>query len=156
MNEQSNALDSVLEFDPENNSCKNMPILPYPLSRMGVARWKDNVFLLGGRDKRGKVLRKAFVYNCKTGKTTTLPSMREKRSDCCAVVLGERIVVMGGENERCESLNSVERLKMGGSKWKYLPAMNEARWGAVAEILPSEGMEECHRGDTYSTNKSSI
>ena len=108
---------------------------------MGVARWKDKVFLLGGRDEHGEVLNKAFVYNCKTGKTTTLPSMLEKRSDCCAVVHGGRIVVMGGENERNESLNSVESLNMGGSKWAYLPAMNQARWGAVAELLPSEGME---------------
>ena len=26
---------------------------------------------------------------------------------------------------------------MGGSTWEYLPAMNEGRWGATAQVLPS-------------------
>jgi hypothetical protein len=80
------------------------------------------------------------MYHCKTGKTSFLPSMLERRSDCCAVVAGDRIVVMGGENEKHETLNSVECFKMRGSRWKYLPAMNEARWSAVAEALPAKGL----------------
>ena len=93
--------------------------------------------MLGGRNKREKALNDVFMYDCKTGKITTLPSMLEKRYRFCAVITGDTIVVMGGVNEKGESLSSVECFTMGGSAWEYLPAMNKARYGAVAEVLPS-------------------
>jgi N-acetylneuraminic acid mutarotase len=107
---------------------------------MGTVRWRDRVYILGGRDKDGQVLNDVIMYHCKTGKTSFLPSMLERRFDCCAVVTGDRIVVMGGENEKHETVNSVECFKMRGSRWKYLPAMNEARWSAVAEALPAKSL----------------
>ena len=132
-----NNLDSVLEIDPKKNECKEMPPLPRPLSRMATVRWRDQVVILGGCDKHGEVLNDVFMYDCKTGKTTALPSMLEKRYGCRAVITGNRIVVMGGRNEKQETLSSVECFTMGGSIWEYLPAMNKARWCAVAEVLPS-------------------
>jgi hypothetical protein len=128
-------LASVLEFDPKTNKCKEMPPLPHPLSRMATVRWRDQVVLLGGRDKDGQVLNDVFMYDCKTGKTTALPAMMEKRYHCCAVITGNTIVVMGGSDGK-GTLNSVECFTMGGSTWEYLPAMNEARYSAVAEVLP--------------------
>jgi hypothetical protein len=129
--------DSVLEFDPKRNECKEMPKLPSDLKRMATVRWRDEVVLLGGRNKDGHVLNDVFMYNSKTGKTTTLPSMLEKRYACCAVITGNTIVVMGGVNEKGECLSSVECFTMGGSTWEYLPAMNNPRYAAVAEVLPS-------------------
>ena len=128
-------LDSVLEFDPKTNKCKVMPKLPAALRRMATVRWKDEVVVIGGcneSESRSDV----FMYNCKTGMVTALPSMLEKRYNCCAVITGNTIVVMGGVNEKRESLNTVECFTMGSSAWKYLPAMNEARSNAVAEVLP--------------------
>ncbi len=133
----SACLDSVLEFDPKKKECKAMPSLPHPLTRMATVRWRDQVVVVGGRNKNDDVLNDVFMYDCKTGKTTTLPSMLEKRYGCRAVITGDRIVVMGGENEKNEILNSVECFTMGGSTWAYLPAMNEVRYKAVAEVLPS-------------------
>ena len=132
-----NRLDSVLEFDPKKNECKRMRPLPYPLSQVATAHWRDQAVLLGGCDKDGKVLNDVFMYDCKTGKITVLPSMLEKRFGCCAVITGNTIVVMGGWNGKYEVLNSVECFTMGGSTWKHLPAMNIARSYAVAEVLPS-------------------
>ena len=131
-------LDSVLEFDPKKNDCKVMPPLPCPLSLMATVRWREQVVVLGGLGKDDQVLNDVFMYDCKTGKTTALPSMLEKRYGCCAVIAGDRMVVMGGGNEKYQILSSVECFTMGGSTWEYLPAMNaDARWGAVAEVLPS-------------------
>ena len=132
-------LDSVLEFDPEKNECKELPSLPHPLTEMATVRWRDQVVVLGGRDKDGEVLNDVFMYDCKTGKITALPSMLEKRYDCCAVITGNTIVVMGGENndDDDDELSSVECFTMGGSTWKYLPSMNKSRSEAVAEVLPS-------------------
>jgi hypothetical protein len=121
--------DSVLEFDPKRNECKEMPKLPSALKVMATVRWRDEVVVLGGVDKDEKILNDVFMYNSKTGKTTALPSMLEKRSYCCAVITGNTIVVMGGQS-------SVECFTMGGSTWEYLPAMNKPRTRAVAEVLP--------------------
>ena len=128
---------SVLEFDPKRNECKEMPKLPSALARMATVRWRDEVVLLGGRNKDYKVLNDVFMYNSKKGKNTVLPSMLEKRDGCCAVITGNTIVVMGGLNEKLQHLSSVECFTMGGSTWEYLPAMNKPRLRAVAEVLPS-------------------
>ena len=130
-------LDSVLEFDVKTNQCKEMPPLPRPLTAMATVQWRDQVVILGGKDNDDKVLNDVFMYDCKTGKMTVLPSMLEKRRACCAVITGNTIVVMGGRNGEKEDLKSVECFTMGGYTWKYLPAMNKARWFAVAEVLPS-------------------
>jgi hypothetical protein len=130
-------LDSVLEFDPEKNECKELPSLPHPMREMATVRWRYQVVVLGGRDKNDQVLNDVFMYDCKTGKITVLPSMLETRYECCAVITGNTIVVMGGENDDYDDLSSVECFTMGGSTWKYLPSMNEERSKAVAELLPS-------------------
>ena len=133
--DKGNHLDIMLEFDPIKNECKRMPPLPYPLSRMATVHWRDQAVLLGGRDKDGKALNDVFMYDCKTGKITVLPSMLEKRYACCAVITGNTIIVMGGWNKIY--LNSMECFTIGGSSWKRLPAMNIAMSYAVAEVLPS-------------------
>ena len=130
-------LDSVLEFDVKTNECKEMPLLPRPLTRMTTVQRRDEVVVLGGLDKNDEVLNNVFMYDCKTGKITVLPSMLEQRCGCCAVITGNTIVVMGGYNEKREDLKSVECFTMGGSRWEYLPPMNKARSFAVAEVLPS-------------------
>ena len=127
-------LDSVLEFDPEKNECKELPSLPHPMKEMETVRWRDQVVVLGGRDEDWQVLNDVFMYDCKTGKITALPSMLEKRYSCCAVITGNTIVVMGGDDN---DLRSVECFTMGGSTWKYLPSLNKNRSKAVAEVLPS-------------------
>ncbi len=129
--------DSVLEFDPKRKKCKVMAKLPFTLRCMATVRWRDEVVVLGGFNTDNQSLNDVFMYNCKTGKTTALPSMLEKRWGCCAVITGNTIVVMGGKNEKGEYLSSVECFTMGSSTWEYLPAMNEARRAAVAEVLPA-------------------
>ena len=130
-------LNSVLEFDPKKNECKEMPPLPHPLTQMATVCWRDQVVVLGGLDNDGKVLNDVFMYDHKTGKITTLPSMLERRCRSCAVITGNTIVVMGGQNDKDEYLSSVECFTMGGYTWQYLPKMNKARYKAVAEVLPS-------------------
>ena len=129
-------LNTVLEFDVNRNECKKMPPLPHPLSDMATVCWRDQVVVLGGYNAN-RAFNDVFMYDCKTGKTTALPSMLEKRYKCCAVITGDTIVVIGGNKEQGERLSSVECFTMGNSAWEYLPAMNKARYGAVAGVLPS-------------------
>ena len=129
-------LDSVLEFDPKRNECKEMPKLPVALMKMTTVRWREEAVVLGGCNKEYNAVNDVFMYNIKTGKITVLPSMLEKRRSCCAIITGNTIVVMGGKNEEDEHLDTVESFKMGGSTWEYVPSMNKARPNAVAEVLP--------------------
>ena len=135
-NNTGDNLDSVLEFDPKRNECKEMLKLPVALRRMATVRWREEVVVLGGLNKERKAVNNVFMYNIKTGKITVLPSMLEKRWGCCAIITSNTIVVMGGENEEGEFLDTVESFTMGGSTWEYLPSMNKARSYAVAEVLP--------------------
>ena len=113
-----------------------MPKLPVALSNMATVRWREEVVVLGGLDKECEVLNDVFMYDCKTGKITVLPSMLEKRYNCCAIITGDTIAVMGGENEEDETVKTVECFTMGSSTWEYLPSMNKVRYNAVAEVLP--------------------
>jgi N-acetylneuraminic acid mutarotase len=116
------AMDSVLEFHETKNECKELSPLPHPLTELATVLWRDQVVVLGGRDKNGQVLNDVFMYDhdCKTGKITVLPSMMEKRYECCSVITGNTIVVMGGINEEDGYLNSVECFTMGGSTLEHL------------------------------------
>ena len=122
-NDYGGTLDSVLEFDPKRNKCKEMPKLPVALSNMATVRWREEVVVLGGVNKEHEAVNDVFMHNIKTGKITVLPSMLEKRWGCCAVITGDTFVVMGGVNEKGEFLDTVECFTMGGSTWKYLPAI---------------------------------
>ena len=125
-----------MEFDPKRNECKEMPKLPVALRRMATVRWWEEAVVLGGINKQEEVVNDVFMYNIKTGNITVLPSMLQKRCSCCAVITGNTIVVMGGENEEVGYLDTVECFTMGGSTWEYLPTMNKTRYNAVAEVLP--------------------
>ena len=135
-NDSGAILDSVLEFDPNRNECKEMPKLPVALRRMATVRWREEAVVLGGINEEREVVNDVFMYNIKTGKITVLPSMLEKRYSCCAIITGNTIVVMGGVNEKSKDLKTVECFTMGDSTWGYLPSVNKARYGAVAEVLP--------------------
>lgn len=73
-----------------------------------------------------------------TGTIEILPSLLEARARPCAVITGNMIVVMGGENAKREPLSSVEGLVLGGYSWEYLPSMNEGRISATAELVPAK------------------
>ena len=98
-----------------------MARLPCALQGMATVRWRDKVVVLGGRDGERNILNDVYMYDCKTGKITALPPMLEKRDECCAVITGDTIVVMGGENEKRVTLSSVECFTMGGYTWENLP-----------------------------------
>ncbi len=77
--DDDNVLDSALKFDPEKNQCHEIASLPHPLKGLATVRSKDQVIVFRGLGKDNEVHNDVFMYDCKTGKTTTLPSMLEKR-----------------------------------------------------------------------------
>ena len=128
------SLSSVVLYDIKNNVCKQLAPLPYEVRRIATVRWGDNVVVIGGVDKRGKVLNTAIMYNVKTEQSHVLPPMGCKRWGCTAVVVGKNIVVLGGYGEQGE-LKSVESFNFERYTWQELPEMSQQRWLHTAVVV---------------------
>ena len=126
-------LSSVLSYDIKNNECQQLPELPYPVSAMATVKWGENVVIIGGVDKNGKVLNNVIIYNVKTGNSHILPPMLHKRRGCMAVVTENTIVVLGGKDEN--SLKSVEGFSFDRYTWEELPDMTQCRSFATAVVI---------------------
>ena len=61
--------------------------------------------------------------------------MLQKRRGCMAVVIENTIVVLGGKDERKNSLKSVEGFSFDRYTWEKLPDMKESRWFATAVVI---------------------
>ena len=131
-------VEDVLEFDLISREFKVLPSLPGFVSNMAGVRWSDQAVLIGGFDENGPS-KKVLMYDSKTGNTTELPSMLEKRDGCAAIITGNTIVVMGGKGESGR-VRSVEAFTIGGYSWRYLPAMNDIRSVATATVLPTKNV----------------
>ena len=129
-------LDSVLMYDINSNQCKEMAPLPFAVSSMATVSKGDDVFVIGGRDKNGKVLNTVVKYDTNTGKSELLPEMKYCRAACSAVITGNVIVVMGGRDEHGKILSSVECFEFDCNKWKELPPMEVPRSSATAVVKP--------------------
>ncbi|CAB4002333.1 RING finger 151-like [Paramuricea clavata] len=127
-------LSSVVLYDIKKNECKQLAPLPYEVSLMATVRWGDNIVVIGGVDKRGKVLDTVIIYNVKTEQSHLLPSMRCKRQGCTVVVLGNNIVVLGGYDGQGE-LKSVEAFNFDRNTWEELPEMSQARHLPTAVVV---------------------
>jgi N-acetylneuraminic acid mutarotase len=102
---------------------------------MATVKWAENVVIIGGADKDGKVLNNVIIYNIKTGNSHMLPPMLHKRKGCMAVVIENTIVVLGGCDERGNDLKSVEGFNFERFSWQELPDMKESRPFATAVVI---------------------
>ena len=128
-------LSSVVLYDIKNNVCKQLKPLPYEVSLMVTVRWRDNVVVIGGRDKRGKALSTVVMYNVKTEQSHMLPSMKCKRWGCTSVVVENNIVVLGGLDEQWRALKSVEIFNFECNTWQELPEMSQRRYHHTAVVV---------------------
>ena len=100
---------------------------------MATVALGDNIIIIGGLDKNDNVLNTVVSYNVKEQNSKMLPSMKQKRAYCTAVVTDNVIIVMGGY-EKGKGLNSVECFNFSTYVWEDLPSMKEKRWGATAVV----------------------
>ena len=130
-----NSLSSVVLYDIKNNVCKQLKPLPYEVSEMATVRWGDNVVIMGGRDKRDKILNKVVMYNVTTQQSHMLPSMRYKRHGCTAVVVENNIVVLGGVDDQWQALKSVQIFNFERNTWQEFPEMSQERYYHTAVVV---------------------
>ena len=128
------AIDNVLMFDPTSNNFTELQPLPCAVFQMATITLKDNVVVVGGKNKESRVLDTVILYNVTTGSHRMLPSMKKKRYGCTAVIIDDNIVVMGGYGDDFKALNSVECYNFDTNTWTEFPAMIKARAFATAVV----------------------
>ena len=131
------ATAKVTMYDTTKNEFQELAPLPYTVWNMATVKFGEIVVLAGGSDKYYSADVKSTVvsYNIERQKSAMLPPMKHTRSECCAVVDGNSLVVMGGTCQGGALLNSVEAFDFRSSKWRSLPSMKEARKAFIAEIV---------------------
>ncbi|MBV8303878.1 MAG: protein kinase [Acidimicrobiia bacterium] len=96
------ATAKVEGFDPVANAWRPGPDLPLPLHHEVAATYKGEVIVAGGWIPQNGVLNaqvsdQAFVL--RGGKWVTLPHLRHARAAAAAAVVGNKLVVFGGQAE---------------------------------------------------------
>ena len=132
------ATANVTMYDITKNEFKELAPLPYVLCNMATVKCEENVILAGAGGEQhpyNNIKNTVVSYNIETEESTELPPMKHCRSECCAVVDGSSLVVMGGRGQNGVALNSVEAFDFKTSTWSDLPSMNEIRMRFVAEIV---------------------
>ena len=132
------ATPNVTMYDITKNKFKELEPLPYGVCNMATVKYGENVVLAGGSGKYGSYRESkntVISYNIKTQKSTELLAMTTARSECCAVVDGNSVVVMGGKDQFERMLSSVEVFDFKTSKWSNLPSMTKPRNAFIAEIV---------------------
>ena len=87
-------------YDPVINSWKSGPDLPVRLHHEMVVTYKDELVVIGGWIPKGSdqsAVVSDEVFALRAGKWVKLPSLRRPRAAGAAVVVGDRIVVFGGQ-----------------------------------------------------------
>jgi N-acetylneuraminic acid mutarotase len=132
---------NVTMYDITKNEFQQLAPLPHGACNMATVKFGENVIVAGCSTQSywyGHTVTDVHVvsYNIETQRSTKLAKMNSNRSECCAVVDGNSLIVMGGYQLRGGAvLNSVEAFDFRSSQWRNLPSMKEARRGFIAEII---------------------
>ncbi len=135
------------EFDPATNTWKKLGDAPRARDHFQAAVANDKIVVAGGRKSgfEGKgfeaTIPEVDIYDLKTGKWSTLPSsgnIPTQRAGCTATVLGDEVVVIGGESGSQEKAHSeVEALNVASGTWHKLPSLQRGRHGT--QVIEQEG-----------------
>jgi serine/threonine protein kinase len=114
-------------YDPVIKSWKSAPNLPVALHHEMVVTYKDEAVVIGGWIPKGgdpSATVSDRVFALRNGSWTQLPSLRRPRAAGAAAVVGDQIVVTGGQaNDRLVDTTEV----FDGKQWKDAAAMPTPR-----------------------------
>ncbi|UZR97014.1 Kelch repeat-containing protein [Chondrinema litorale] len=135
-------------YDPKTNTWSKLPNAPRARDHFQAAVVGDQLVVTGGRKSgyQGQgfeaTIAETDMYDFSTGKWITLPSssgdIPTQRAGCTAVVVGDEVIVIGGESGSQEKAHSeVEVFNAKTKKWRKLPSLNTGRHGT--QVIYSEG-----------------
>ncbi|HUT58813.1 MAG TPA: kelch repeat-containing protein [Phycisphaerae bacterium] len=132
-------LDVVEVYDPTQDRWSSLPVMPIGNSNAGAAVVGSKIYLVGGRiragaDASGSATGKVYVYDTRTGKWETGPSMSEERTGLEACAVSGTIYAVGGAS-RGSNTASVEVLAPGANKWTLVHALRKPRTDHNCAVL---------------------
>jgi non-specific serine/threonine protein kinase len=107
-------------YDPVINEWKSGPDLPAPLHHEMVVTYKGELVVMGGWIPKGSdpsAIESSRVYALRNGSWHQLPSLNRPRIAGAAAVVGDRIVVVGGQSQK-KLLDTTE--VFDGKRWSVV------------------------------------
>ncbi|WOK07151.1 galactose oxidase [Imperialibacter roseus] len=131
------------EYDPKTDRWRRLADAPHIRDHVGASVVGDKLYLAGGRRSTAKIQQvlnltepAVDVYDFRTGKWSTLSEAQNlptKRAGASSVVLGKKVLIMGGESDaQEESHANVEAFNTQTMQWEILPMLNKGRHGTGA------------------------
>ena len=135
--EGDNILDGIYEIslNPPYTT-KLLTQMPEPRCYHGCHIFDNQIVVVGGRtstylkDARNTV----FAYDMNNNVCKTLPPLPYQVTEMAALSYRGNVVLIGGVNEKAETLNSVIMYDVKTGKVKMLPCLNHGRSGSAAVI----------------------
>ena len=111
-------------FDITRNECVEMPPLQHPRSCMATVRRDDSMLLIGGLDNQRESSSDIIEYDFKSGQSKVLMKMKTARRGSSAVYSRNTLVVVGGLEGSCSSVDSFNFVT---NSWRKLPSITYQR-----------------------------
>lgn len=128
-------------YDPTTNSWQPLNDAPRARDHFHAAVASDRIYAIGGRRSGADGIFNATVpevdvYDLSTGEWSTLPNdLPTKRAGTMSAVLGNEVIVIGGESGgQSEAHSQTEALNIATNEWRTLAALNEDRHGSQAIV----------------------
>jgi len=130
------------EYDPATNTWKTLPNAPRTRDHFQAAIINSKLYLASGRRTSystgqtfSLTIPEVDVYDFVTGSWKTLPSssnLPTKRAGASTVVLGDELVVVGGESTQPAGHREAEALDVKTNTWRKLANLDQGRHGTQA------------------------
>jgi N-acetylneuraminic acid mutarotase len=135
----------VLDLSNLSSGWKTLAALPNPRHHAGSAVYGGKIYFIGGQHHHDGNLvtqRDVHAYNPSTNTWTKLANLpvptgasgRGHISSAVAV-MGDRILVLGGEIDHNASINMVSAYSPGTNSWKNLTPLPKSRFSGVAGVM---------------------
>nr|XP_026693352.1 kelch-like protein 5 isoform X2 [Ciona intestinalis] len=134
-------------YEPESDKWERIAHMKEQRAHHALVSWQGRLYAFGGNSHGGprsllNRLSSLETYDPKTGKWTSLKSMKEKRDGLCGVALNDSIYAIGGNG-----LSSVERYDLRMDKWTDSCSLKMSRNAACACVVDGKIYVIGSRGD---------
>lgn len=128
------------EYDPSTGKWRRLPDAPHSRDHFEAVVYKDKLYCIGGRRSYGAT-KQVFnltvpfvdVFDFKTGRWATLDTaIPTQRAGATTVVVGDEIIVIGGESKQSSAHNECEAYNPATNTWRLLPPLSVPRHGTTA------------------------
>ena len=132
------------EYDPVSNTWKIMPAAPRARDHAHVVVANDKLYVAGGRRSSGSTgqvfditIPEVDVFDFISGVWSTLPAssnLPNPRAGAATVLLGNEVIVIGGENSQTFAHKETDALNISTNTWRRIADLQQARHGTQAIV----------------------